>query len=210
VRCIAASREFVGLRSLSVHSSLTGICQGEILVGNASNVDALCRPRCSGVEKTGSRSLEQHMSEHVSGGPRTAEETERWLSEYQRQSQELLERSQAVGAELATMTETVTSRNGLVKVTVGPSGTLRHVEFSEQTRALGRAELAALLMDTASRAQAQIAHKVAEIVTPLAGDGNTMQFIRDQLPPLQHAEGNSAGQSAEHDFDEFENQTFLK
>jgi DNA-binding protein YbaB len=62
------------------------------------------------------------------------------------------------------------SRDGLVKVTVGASGVLRDLEISDQARGVSGATLAASIMTTLHRAQSRIADAVSEIVTEIGMD----------------------------------------
>lgn len=151
------------------------------------------------------------MSQNLYGVASTEEEARRWLADYEQQGRDLVEQSQQVGEELANVTETVTSKNGAVTVTVGASGALQDAQFTDRVRNLSASDLSSTLMDTVRTAQAQVAHKVADTVAPLAGDGDTMDFIRSQLPPLQQEQDTGAqGATDADDDDGFGNQTFLR
>lgn len=141
---------------------------------------------------------------------RTESEARQWLAQYEQHGRELVEQSERIGAELASATETVASSDGIVTVTVGASGNLQDVQFSDRVRSVSPSELRNVLMRTVQQAQTQVAHKVAETVAPLAGDGETMEFIRSQLPPLQEPEDNTQPPGSTDDDDDFGDETFLR
>ncbi len=153
------------------------------------------------------------VSENLFGVAGTEEQARQWLASYEQHGRDLVAQAQQVGEELQNATETVTSKNGAVTVTVGASGALLDAQFTDKARNLSPSDLAATLMDTVRTAQAQVAHQVADTVAPLAGDGDTMEFIRSQLPPLQEQDAESARRSDGSDDDsddDFSNETFLR
>lgn len=66
--------------------------------------------------------------------------------------------------DLKDVTGTATSPDGMVTVVAGPGGTLKSISFSEATRTVAPSTLAAAVMQTVARAQADAARGQAEVV----------------------------------------------
>lgn len=109
---------------------------------------------------------------------------QQWLRDYRAQGEAMVRRSQQFQAQLQEVSETATSHDGTVTVTVSPSGALQHLSFSPRIRELPEAELAQLTLQTAREAQNRVAHRVADLVEPASGDGEALAFLRGRLPPL--------------------------
>ncbi|MGH3793983.1 MAG: YbaB/EbfC family nucleoid-associated protein [Pseudonocardiaceae bacterium] len=107
-----------------------------------------------------------------------------WLRDYQAQGEAMMRRSQDFQQRLQDTRETASSRDGAVTVTVSAGGALQDLSFSPRIRQLPEAELAQLTLQTAREAQNRVAHRVAELVEPVSGDGEALAFLRGQLPPL--------------------------
>ncbi|MGH4022487.1 MAG: YbaB/EbfC family nucleoid-associated protein [Pseudonocardiaceae bacterium] len=107
-----------------------------------------------------------------------------WLRQYHAQGDDMVQRSREFGEQLREVSETVSSRDGAVTVTVSPSGALQDLQFSPRVGEMSHVQLSALVMETVRGAQARVAHKVVELVEPLAGGGEAMTFLRGELPPL--------------------------
>lgn len=102
-----------------------------------------------------------------------------WLDSYQDRLTELKARADRAQAALAGVDGTAASPDGAVSVTVVPGGAVRRVVFSERSEALSRVQLAALVVETAARAQAEADRRVTEAVAPLLGDDSeAMRVIR--------------------------------
>ncbi|MGH3994045.1 MAG: YbaB/EbfC family nucleoid-associated protein [Pseudonocardiaceae bacterium] len=109
---------------------------------------------------------------------------QQWLRDYQARGEAMVRRSQEFQEQLQAVSETATSRDGAVTVTVGPSGALQNLAFSPRIRDLSGAELAQLTLQTTREAQNRVAHRIAALVEPVSGDGAALAFLRGQLPPL--------------------------
>ncbi|MBW0114152.1 YbaB/EbfC family nucleoid-associated protein [Pseudonocardia abyssalis] len=102
-----------------------------------------------------------------------------WLDSYQHRLTDLKARADRAQAALAGVDGTAASPDGAVSVTVAPGGAVRRIVFSERSEALSRVQLAALVVETAARAQAEADRRVTEAVAPLlGGDSEAMQVIR--------------------------------
>lgn len=102
-----------------------------------------------------------------------------WLDSYQHRLTDLKARADRAQAALAGVDGTAASPDGAVTVTVVPGGALRRLVFSERSEELSRVQLAALVVETAARAQAEADRRVNEAVAPLLGtDSEAMRVIR--------------------------------
>lgn len=90
-----------------------------------------------------------------------------WLDGYQHRLADLTSRADRARAALAGVEGTAASADGAVTVTVAPGGALRRLELAERSAELTRVQLAALVVETAARAQAEVDRLVAEAVAPL-------------------------------------------
>ena len=136
---------------------------------------------------------------------------QQWLRDYQARGEAMVRRSQEFREQLQDISETATSSDGAVTVTVNPGGALQDLTFSPRIRQLSEAELAQLTLRTAREAQNRVAHRIAALVEPVSGDGTAMAFLRGQLPPLDNNQGDDRGRSAdERDDDDFNDQSFLR
>jgi DNA-binding protein YbaB len=102
-----------------------------------------------------------------------------WLDSYQHRLRDLQARADRAQAALAGVDGTAASQDGAVTVTVVPGGALRRLVFSERSESLSRVQLAALVVETAARAQAEADRRVTEAVAPLLGeDSEAMRVVR--------------------------------
>ena len=102
-----------------------------------------------------------------------------WLDHYQHRLMDLQVRADRAQAALAGVDGTAASPDGAVTVTVIPGGALRRIVFSERSESLSRVQLAALVVETAARAQADADRRVTEAVAPLIGtDSGAMHVLR--------------------------------
>ena len=116
----------------------------------------------------------------------------------------------AVQRRLATVSETVTSEDGLVAVTVSASGSLADLEIAENAyRSLRPDELAAVIIRTTAEATARATRAAAEVLAPvLPTDTDPDALLRgtadlsaeELMPPVEPAEPDET----------FENQTWMR
>lgn len=136
-------------------------------------------------------------------------EQPQWLADLQRQSERMLEQSQQAQAELAQLSETATSPDRAVSVTVGANGALKGLELDERVmRGRTAASLSATIMQLAGQAQAAAARRAIAVVEPFAGNTG-MEFLRSQLPPEEAGDSSPAATRDGEDDDE-PPQTFLR
>ena len=95
----------------------------------------------------------------------------------------LAARAEEAKERIRDLAGTATSSDGAVTVTVNGAGSLRNVQFGQNARELPLEKLAAELMATARRAQAQASQQILAIMEPLVGaDSDAMRFVREQIP----------------------------
>ncbi|MGH4012709.1 MAG: YbaB/EbfC family nucleoid-associated protein [Pseudonocardiaceae bacterium] len=135
---------------------------------------------------------------------------QQWLRDYQARGEAMVRRSQEFQEQLQAVSETATSRDGAVTVTVGPSGALQNLAFAPRSRQLSEAELAQLTLQTTREAQNRVAHRIAALVEPVSGDGAALAFLRGQLPPLDDDQPADRDRSGERHDDDDDRRTFLR
>ncbi|MFI5610434.1 YbaB/EbfC family nucleoid-associated protein [Amycolatopsis sp. NPDC051903] len=98
------------------------------------------------------------------------------IAEIGRRAAEAQERLKHVAA-------TATSSDGAVTVTVNTSGALQQVSFGPRAEEISRSALAAAVVATAHRAQAQAAQQLKSIMAPVIGENSdAMHFLEEQIP----------------------------
>ncbi|HEU0088651.1 MAG TPA: YbaB/EbfC family nucleoid-associated protein [Pseudonocardiaceae bacterium] len=136
---------------------------------------------------------------------------QQWLRDYQARGEAMVRRSQEFQEQVQDLSETVTSRDGAVTVTVGASGALQDLAFSARIRQLPEVELARLIVQTAREAQHRVAHRVAALVEPVTGETEALAFLRGQLPPLDDEQRDGPPRCASpRDDDDVHNGPFLR
>ncbi|MDQ0381902.1 YbaB/EbfC family nucleoid-associated protein [Amycolatopsis thermophila] len=111
-------------------------------------------------------------------------DTEQWLADFQRRVDDLRGKSLRLREQLTEAAGTVTSPDGLVRVTAGPGGALRSLHIDERAMSGTASRLTDTIMRTFGQAQAKVAHEVAGALEPLAGDTEVMEVVRSFLPPV--------------------------
>jgi DNA-binding protein YbaB len=91
------------------------------------------------------------------------------MASYEQEISGLTARAEAAREEIKQLCCSATSQDGAVTVTVNGAGALQDVSFGQRADDLSRAGLAALIMETAHRAQARAAQQLVNIMTPLVG-----------------------------------------
>ncbi|GAA3868824.1 YbaB/EbfC family nucleoid-associated protein [Saccharothrix violaceirubra] len=108
------------------------------------------------------------MAEPPSLGELTPEEIERWTRAAETNAANL----RTVADRVAAVRVTETSRDGLVRVTVEPSGAVSGLEISDRCRGMSGAELSAAVLATMRKAQSRLAGEVSGVVQGTV-DGDT-------------------------------------
>jgi DNA-binding protein YbaB len=86
-------------------------------------------------------------------------------------------------ARLQRVASTVTSKDGAATVTVNASGALQQLTFGPKADEIPREQLAASVLASAHRAQAQAAQQLTAVMAPLIGtDSDAMKFLEEQIP----------------------------
>ncbi|WP_236789956.1 YbaB/EbfC family nucleoid-associated protein [Amycolatopsis sp. GM8] len=92
-------------------------------------------------------------------------------------------KAEVAKAQLQQLSATLSSHDGAATVTVNASGALQKVTFGAKARELPLEQLAATVVTTAQRAQAQAARQITAIMAPVVGnDSDAMHFLEEQLP----------------------------
>ncbi|GLZ32830.1 hypothetical protein Lesp02_50180 [Lentzea sp. NBRC 105346] len=108
------------------------------------------------------------------------------LDDYEKRTTALLERAEEAKAKIAELTGTATSQDGAVTVTVSAGGALLNLSFGSKADGMPKERLAALVMTTAKRAQAQAVGQIATIMAPVVGENSdAMRFVQEQIPPIE-------------------------
>jgi hypothetical protein len=130
-------------------------------------------------------------------------QVEELLADYRRSRDQLV----TVHQQLASVSQSATSPDGLVTATVGASGTLIGLTITELAyRQYRPAELAALIVTTAAAAATMVAKLAAEVVAPvLPADTDPEALLRGtaDLGPAELAPPAPVEES-------YENRTWLK
>lgn len=107
------------------------------------------------------------------------------IEDYEQRTAALLEQAEEAKSQIANLTGAATSTDGAVSVSVSAGGALLSLSFGTKADDLPKDRLAALVMSTAKRAQAQAVGQIATIMAPLIGDNSeAMQFVQSQIPPI--------------------------
>lgn len=121
-----------------------------------------------------------------------------WLDSYQQEVTDITQRAEEAKSQLQEISATLTSSDGAVTITVNTSGALQKLSFGAKAESLSREKLAASVLSTAHRAQAQAAQQVTAVMAPLIGeDSDAMQFLQEQVPVPDDSESESAPSAAD-------------
>jgi DNA-binding protein YbaB len=96
---------------------------------------------------------------------------------------ELGRRAAEAKEKLQRVASTLTSKDGAATVTVNASGALQELSFGPRAGDISHAQLAASVLATVKRAQADAAKQVTAVMAPLIGsDSEAMHFLEEQIP----------------------------
>jgi DNA-binding protein YbaB len=111
------------------------------------------------------------------------------MSSYLEEVEVLAQKAEAAKKQLKQLAGSLTSGDGAVSLTVNAAGALQSLSFGPKADELPRAQLAALVLSTARRAQIQAAEKVTSILAPLVGENSdAMRFVQEQIPLMPEPE----------------------
>lgn len=107
------------------------------------------------------------------------------ISDYEQRTAALLEKAEEAKSQIASLTGAATSSDGAVTVSVSAGGALLSLSFGAKADEMPKDRLAALVMSTAKRAQAQAVGEIATIMAPVIGENSdAMQFVQSQIPQI--------------------------
>jgi len=112
-----------------------------------------------------------------------------WLREYQQETQDRLAKAEQIREQVNAAVGSATSPDGVVSVTVGPTGALQALEISARAEGMPPARLSQLILRTSREAHRRVAEQMALSVKPLIGDSEAMHFLESQVPPAEEAGG---------------------
>jgi DNA-binding protein YbaB len=114
---------------------------------------------------------------------RDPDEAQRRMDEWAQGFAAKAERYQAAQEQTEQIRLTATSSDGAVQVTVGADGGVTDLVFSNKARSFPLPELSATILSTMRRAQADIANRVATVMTEQLGDEDvqTRSLMLDNL-----------------------------
>lgn len=127
------------------------------------------------------------MTGQSSGGFAVAgadpDEAERRIQQWAQGFAEKAQRYQEVQAQTEQLRLSASSPDGRIKVTVRADGSVTDLEFTDKIRSMPPNELAAQILSTMHRAQADIAGKVGETMAATLGDEDqqTRSMMLDNL-----------------------------
>lgn len=102
-----------------------------------------------------------------------------WVNDFKTRAAELQRKNAEVQENLAAVSGTASSKDGAVKVTVGPNGGLMNLQLGHRAVELGAPRLTALILETARQAQKNAATQVIEAFRPIGEGTQAMAMITD-------------------------------
>jgi DNA-binding protein YbaB len=107
------------------------------------------------------------------------------VEDYEQRTAALLEKAEEAKSQIAGLTGSATSSDGAVTVSVSAGGALLSLSFGTKADEMPKDRLAALVLSTAKRAQAQAVGQIATIMAPVIGENSdAMQFVQSQIPQI--------------------------
>ncbi|WP_188987483.1 YbaB/EbfC family nucleoid-associated protein [Saccharopolyspora thermophila] len=111
------------------------------------------------------------------------ESAAQWLAGYDERLTRAAADAKAVSRSLSQVRGSATSPRGEVAVQVGPGGALEDIRLTPAARALEAEQLAKLILATAQQAQRTVGAQVVEIMAGYVGEGPSLDFVKEHLPP---------------------------
>jgi DNA-binding protein YbaB len=102
-----------------------------------------------------------------------------WVNDFTTRAAELQRKNAEVQENLGAVSGTASSKDGAVKVTVGPNGGLMNLQLGHRAVELGAPRLTALILETARQAQKNAATQVIEAFRPIGEGTQAMAMITD-------------------------------
>jgi DNA-binding protein YbaB len=111
------------------------------------------------------------------------------VASYEQEIAGIAARAEEAKEKIKNLNGTASSPDGAVTVTVNGGGALQNISFGREADDLPRAQLAAAIMTTARKAQAQASQQILAIMGPLVGeDSDAMRFVKEQIPSPEEPE----------------------
>jgi DNA-binding protein YbaB len=111
------------------------------------------------------------------------------VASYEQEIAGIAARAEEAKEKIKNLSGTASSPDGAVTVTVNGGGALQDISFGREVDDLPRAQLAATIMTTARKAQAQASRQILAIMGPLVGeDSDAMRFVKEQIPSPEEPE----------------------
>jgi DNA-binding protein YbaB len=134
------------------------------------------------------------------------DEAKRRIQDWARGFADKAQRYQAVQEQTERIRLTAASQDGRIKVTVRADGSVTDLELTDKVRTMQPSELAAQILGTMHRAQADIAARVGETMTAHLGDEDqqTRSMVLDNLRerfPEQPADAEPAAEETPSKWD---------
>jgi hypothetical protein len=106
-----------------------------------------------------------------------------WLANYDRKLARIAANAKVAEQNLKEIGGAATSPRGEVEVRVGPSGSLEDIRLTAAARSMEADRLAALILQTARKAQRAVGLRAVEIMTDYVGEGPATDMVRQNVPP---------------------------
>lgn len=101
----------------------------------------------------------------------------------------LRERAERLQSQLAELSETVTSADRLVSVTVGAGGIMRSIRLESGGQSADPAKLLNAVMKAYAAGCRQVGQRAADLMSQHAPGSPAVEMMRDAIPPEPENEG---------------------
>lgn len=129
------------------------------------------------------------MSDPIAGLNRKLLDPDEWLAQQDARIAKLRATSEEATAELARANVEAGDRDGMVTVTVNPSGVLLSAQFTSRAHGAAPAQLTAALMTAYRDATRQASARMLDIMSPVVGeDTDAMNFLKSTMPDIEEEE----------------------
>lgn len=129
------------------------------------------------------------MTDPIAGLNRKLLDPDEWLAQQDARIAKLRATSEEATAELARANVEAADRDGLVTVTVNPSGVLLSAQFTSRAHGAAPAQLTAALMTAYRDATRAASAKMLDIMSDVVGeDTDAMNFLKSTMPDIEDEE----------------------
>ncbi|AOS61111.1 YbaB/EbfC family nucleoid-associated protein [Actinoalloteichus hymeniacidonis] len=139
---------------------------------------------------------------------------DQWLAQYDATLQQAKAKADSVTEQVGQVAGSASSPDGTVTVRVNPSGGLLDLKLTNAIRSQDPDRLASAILDCARRAQRDAAGKVVEVMQDVFGEGETLDFVKSQLPQGYSGDGTdeptNPARRPSGDDDDFGNDSYLR